>query len=104
MKRRTDKVLIGSCLLVFTGILFYLVNIFAIQEGISRGYEEADSQNQRMAFSRAKALAEAAYGEEIELGRKYVRVFGAKIDSQRNELNELGADLARANKTIREMR
>ncbi len=88
MKRRTDKALLGSCLLVFTGIIFYLVYIFALQEGISRGYEEADSLNQRMAFSRAKALAEAAYGDEIELGREYVRVFGAKIDSLRNELKE----------------
>jgi hypothetical protein len=88
MKRRTDKALLGLCLLVFTGCIFYLVYIFAIQEGISRGYEEANSQNQRMCFTRAKALGEAAYRGEIELGREYVRVFGAKIDSLRKELSE----------------
>jgi hypothetical protein len=90
MKRRTDKGLIGLCLLVFIGCIFYLVYIFAIQEGISRGYEEANSQNQRMAFSRAKALGEAAYRGELNQCKSWV--------------DGLGADLVEARSIIREMR
>jgi hypothetical protein len=78
-----------------------LVYIFAIQEGISRGYEEANSQNQRMCFSNAKALAEAAYRGEIEQNKAK---YDEKITQCAAWVDGLGADLARANKTIREMR
>jgi hypothetical protein len=90
MKRRTDKALLGLCLLVFTGCIFYLVYIFAIQEGISRGYEKANSQNQRMCFTRAKALGEAAYRGELNTCKEWV--------------DGLGADLAEARSIIRGMR
>ena len=73
--------------LIFSVFIFFLGHNIGIGKGKEIGYERANSQNQRMAFSRAKTLAEAAYRGELNQCKGWV--------------DGLGSDLAEARAIIR---
>lgn len=79
--------------IIFCLLTFLITCVVSVQVGLKKGrilgYEEANSQDQRMAFTRAKTLAEAAYRGELNQCKEWV--------------DGLGADLARANSIIRGM-
>ena len=78
------------CLLLLFAFFFYLGKWDGTVKGKEIGYERANSQNQRMAFSRARTLAEDAYRGELNQCKEWV--------------DGLGADLAEARAIIRGLR
>ena len=87
---RTEPAFRYLCLSLCCLFFFYLGKWDGTVKGKEIGYERANSQNQRMAFSRAKTLAEAAYRGELNQCKEWV--------------DGLGADLAEARATIRSIR
>ena len=86
MKSPSITALILS-ILITAGVCGVIGDQVGLYKGKIIGYDRANSQNQRMAFTRAKALAEAEYRGEINQCKEWV--------------DGLGADLSKANSIIR---
>ena len=89
---RTVTVTTSLIFILIIGIASLLIGSqIGIWKGRILGYEEANSQNQRMAFSRAKTLAEAAYRGELNENKERCKRW----------VDGLGRDLKEARSIIR---
>ncbi len=85
--RRADQIFAGFlCLIVVAVVLLIGIQI-GIVKGRTLGYEEANVQNQDMAFARALAVVDQDLEAELETCKTWV--------------DGLGADLMEANSIIR---